>query len=38
VWQDQHHRLRLWTSYLHQGYRENPHEVEARRAVDETRG
>jgi hypothetical protein len=37
VWQDQHARLRLWTSYLYQGYRENPHEVEARRAVEETR-
>ena len=30
-------RLRLWTSYLHQGYRNNPHEIEARRAVAETR-
>ena len=38
VWQDQHQRLRLWTSYLYQGYRDNPHEIEARRAVDETRG
>jgi hypothetical protein len=38
VWQDQHHRLRLWTSYLVAGYRDNPHEIEARRAVDETRG
>jgi hypothetical protein len=38
VWQDQHHRLRLWTSYLRAGYAENPHEVEARRAVAETRG
>jgi hypothetical protein len=38
VWQDQHQRLRLWTSYLHQGYQENPHEIEARRAVEETRG
>ena len=37
VWQDQHRRLRLWTSYLYRGYRENPHEVEARRAVAETR-
>jgi hypothetical protein len=37
VWQDQHHRLRLWTSYLRHGYRDNPHEVEARRAVDLTR-
>jgi hypothetical protein len=37
VWQDQHNRLRLWTSYLYQGYRNNPHEIEARRAVAETR-
>jgi hypothetical protein len=36
VWQDQHHRLRLWTSYL-RGYADNRHEVEARRAVAETR-
>ena len=38
VWQDQHHRLRLWTSYLRVGYADNPPEVEARRAVAETRG
>jgi hypothetical protein len=37
VWQDQHRRLRLWTSYLHRGYRDNPHEIEARRAVADTR-
>jgi hypothetical protein len=37
VWQDQHQRLRLWTSYLYQGYSDNPHEIEARRAVEETR-
>jgi hypothetical protein len=37
VWQDQHRRLRLWTSYLYRGYRRNPHEIEARRAVSETR-
>ena len=37
VWQDQHNRLRLWTSYLHQGYRNNPHEIQARRAVADTR-
>jgi hypothetical protein len=37
VWQDQHHRLRLWTSYLYRGYQKNPHEVQARRAVAETR-
>jgi hypothetical protein len=33
VWQDQHRRIRMWTSYLYQGYRDNPHEVEARRAA-----
>ena len=37
VWQDQHRRLRLWTSYLYLGYANNPHEVEARRAVTESR-
>jgi hypothetical protein len=37
VWQDQHRPLRLWTSYLYQGYRDNPHEIEARRAAAETR-
>ena len=37
VWQDQHRRLRMWLSYLYRGYRDNPHEVEARRAVAETR-
>ena len=37
VWQDQHQRLKLWTSYLYRGYRNNPHEIEARRAVAETR-
>jgi hypothetical protein len=37
VWQDQHRRVRLWTSYLHRGYGNNPHEIEARRAVAETR-
>ena len=36
VWQDQHRRLRMWLSYL-RGYRENPHEVEAREAVAATR-
>ena len=38
VWQDQHRRLRLWTSYLYRGYRDNPHEVEARAAAERTRG
>ena len=37
VWQDQHQRLRLWTSYLYLGYKNNPHEIQARRAVAETR-
>lgn len=32
VWQDQDHRLRMWWSYVRGGYRDNPHEVEARRA------
>ena len=36
VWQDQDHRARMWLSYL-RGYAQNPHEVEARRAVRETR-
>jgi hypothetical protein len=37
VWQDQNARLKLWTSYLYLGYEDNPHEIEARRAVAETR-
>jgi hypothetical protein len=37
VWQDQNHRLRMWLSYVFQGYANNPHEVEARRAAAETR-
>lgn len=32
VWQDQDHRLRMWSSYLTQGYANNPHEIEARKA------
>ena len=36
VWQDQHGRLGMWMSYL-RGYRDNPHELEARRAVALTR-
>lgn len=32
VWQDQDHRLRMWLSYVTQGYANNPHEVEARKA------
>jgi hypothetical protein len=37
VWQDQDHRARMWLSYVRLGYARNPHEVEARRAVSETR-
>jgi hypothetical protein len=33
VWQHQHRAARMWLSYLYQGYRDNPHEVEARRAA-----
>lgn len=36
VWQDQHKRLRMWASYLYRGYRNNPHEIEARQAVSAT--
>ncbi len=32
VWQDQDHRLRMWWSYLRDGYADNRHEVEARQA------
>ena len=32
VWQDQDHRLRMWWSYLRDGYATNRHETEARRA------
>ncbi len=37
VWQDQDHRARMWISYLRRGYARNPHEIEARRAVAQTR-
>jgi hypothetical protein len=37
VWQDQDHRARMWLSYVRHGYARNPHELEARRAVTETR-
>ncbi len=37
VWQSQHRHLRMWLSYLYQGYRNNPHEVEARAAARSTR-
>jgi hypothetical protein len=36
VWQDQDHRARMWLSYVIRGYAHNPHEVEARRAAEET--
>ena len=32
VWQDQDHRLRMWWSYLRDGYATNGHEIEARKA------
>ena len=37
VWQHQHRPIRMWLSYLSQGYRDNEHEVEARRAAASTR-
>jgi hypothetical protein len=37
VWQSQHRPLRMWLSYLRQGYRSNEHEIEAREAVRRTR-
>ena len=38
VWQDQNRRVRMWLSYLWQGYRNNEHEVQAREAAAGTRG
>jgi hypothetical protein len=38
VWQEQRGALRMRASYLRHGYRDNPREVEARRAAAETRG
>jgi hypothetical protein len=35
VWQMQHHPLSMPLSYLWQGYRDNPHEVEARAAANQ---
>jgi hypothetical protein len=32
VWQHQHRPVRMWLSYL-RGYRDNPHEVQARAAA-----
>ena len=37
VWQMQHHPLGMPLSYLYRGYRDNPNEVEARRAAESTR-
>ena len=37
VWQMQHHPLAMPLSYLYRGYRDNPNEVEARRAAATTR-
>ena len=37
VWQSQHRHLRMWLSYLYQGYRNNRHEIEAREADRSTR-
>jgi hypothetical protein len=37
VWQMQHKPLRMPLSYLWQGYADNPHEVEARAAAEQTR-
>jgi hypothetical protein len=37
VWQTQHRPLAMPLSYLYRGYTSNPYEIEARRAVAETR-
>ncbi len=37
VWQSQHRGVRMWLSYLWEGYRNNRHEVEARYAAAATR-
>ena len=37
VWQMQHHPIAMPLSYLLKGYRDNPHEVEARAAAARTR-
>ena len=37
VWQMQHKPLAMPLSYLRQGYRDNPHEIEARAAAERTR-
>ncbi len=36
VWQMQHHPLAMPLSYLWQGYRDNPNEIEARAAAEQT--
>jgi hypothetical protein len=38
VWQMQRHPVRMPLSYLVRGYARNPYELEARRAVETTRG
>jgi hypothetical protein len=38
VWQHQHRPVWQVVSYLVHGYRDNPHELEARAAVELTRG
>jgi hypothetical protein len=37
VWQMQHHPLRVFWAWLTEPYEQNPYELEARRAVEETR-
>ena len=37
AWQAQHRIVRMWVSYLWQGYARNTHELEARWAVTATR-
>ena len=37
VWQMQHHPIAMPLSYLRQGYRDNPNEIEAREAAAQTR-
>jgi hypothetical protein len=37
VWQMQHHPLRVFQAWLTEEYERNPYELEARRAVEETR-
>jgi hypothetical protein len=37
VWQMQHHPIAMPLSYLYRGYRDNPNEVQARRATEATR-